>query len=251
LSKEMIQNLLEAGVHFGHRTRKWNPLMKRYIFGQKNGVYIIDLEKTAKQVEKARDFLRKTVANGGDILFVGTKPQAQEVIRDAASRTGMFHVNSRWLGGALTNFKTIRKSVRRYLTLCDMKVDGTFEKLTKKETSGITKEIAGVVAMEKLPKALVVVDCKHEIIAVREAARLKIPVVALVDTDSNPNLIAYPVPGNDDAIRSIILIVNLMVESILEGKAARKGEAKHNRADETQDTAVVAGVSEKMQEKAV
>lgn len=228
MSKELIQQLLEAGVHFGHRTRRWNPKMKRFIFGEKNKIHIVNLEKTVGCLEKAREFLCKTAQKGGDVFFVGTKPQAQEVVREAATRTGMFYVNYRWLGGTLTNFKTIRKSVRRYQDLQEMKVDGTFEKLTKKEVSVLTKEMvkfeknfAGVVNMNKLPAAMVVVGARHEIIAIREAARLEIPIIALVDTDSDPSLLTYPVPGNDDAIRSIVLMVNLLAESIAEGKAAR------------------------------
>ncbi len=202
--------------------------MKRFIFGEKNKIHIIDLEKAAECIDKAREFLCKIVQKGGDVFFVGTKTQAQEVVRNAATRTGMFFVNYRWLGGTLTNFKTIRKSVKRYQDLQEMKVDGTFEKLTKKEVSVLNKEMvkfeknfAGVENMNKLPAAMVVVGARHEDIAIREAARLGIPIVGLVDTDSDPNKLTYPIPGNDDAIRSIVLVVNLLAESILEGKSAR------------------------------
>ena len=230
MSKELTRQLLEAGVHFGHRTKKWNPKMKRYIYGEKNGIYIIDLEKTVRCLDKAREFLRRIVANQGDVLFVGTKPQAQEAIRDAAVRTGMNYVNNRWLGGTLTNFETIRKSVNRYEKLTRMKDDGTFDKLTKKEVAILTKEMqrfeknfAGIAKMQRLPAAIVAIDAMHEAITIQEATRLAIPVVAVVDTNSNPDKVLYPIPGNDDAIRSIILIVNLLVESILEGKAERRG----------------------------
>lgn len=229
MSKELIRQLLEAGVHFGHQTKKWNPKMKRYIFGEKNGIYIIDLEKTVQCLEKASDYLRKTVAAGGEVLFVGTKPQAQEIIREAAERSGMYYVTVRWLGGLLTNFQTIRKSVRRYLELEEMKADGTFEKLTKKETAMLRKEMekfeknfAGVVKMERLPSAIVVIDATNELIAVKEAKRLEIPVVALVDTNSDPDLVQYPIPSNDDAIRSIRLITGILLDAVNEGKAARR-----------------------------
>ncbi len=233
MSKELIRQLLEAGVHFGHQTKKWNPKMKRYIFGEKNGVYIIDLEKTVQCIEKASDFLRKTVASGGEVLFVGTKPQAQEAIREAAERSGMYYVTVRWLGGLLTNFQTIRKSVRRYLELSEMKADGTFEKMTKKEVAILSKEMekfeknfAGVVKMERLPSAIVVVDATHELIAVKEAKRLGIPVVALIDTNSDPDLVAYAVPANDDAIRSIRLLTGIFLDAVLEGKSSRKDPSR-------------------------
>jgi len=202
--------------------------MKKFIFGEKNGIYIIDLEKTIECINSASDFLRKTVTEGGDVLFVGTKPQAQEIIREAAERTNMFYINVRWLGGLLTNFQTIKKSVARYLELCEMRDNGTFEKLTKKETSTLTKEMlkfeknfSGVSKMTRLPSAIVVVDSTHENIAVLEAKRLSIPVVALVDTNSNPEQVSYPIPSNDDAIRSIRLIIGILADSIQEGKSSR------------------------------
>lgn len=238
MSKELVRQLLEAGVHFGHQTKKWNPRMKRYIFGEKNGIYIINLEKTIECITRACDFLRKTVADGGEIMFVGTKPQAQEIIREAAERSQMYHVNVRWLGGLLTNFQTIKKSVARYIELTEMKADGTFEKLTKKEAAILSKEMSkfeknfsGIAKMSRLPNAIVIVDSTHEEIAVQEATRLGIPVVALVDTNSNPEVISYPIPGNDDAIRSIRLIVGILLDAINEGKSGRTGRASEARRE--------------------
>jgi small subunit ribosomal protein S2 len=231
LSKELIQGLLEAGVHFGHQARKWNPKMKPYIFGEKNGIYIIDLEKTASCLTRACNFAREVAAQGAPILFVGTKPQAREIIQGEAKRCGMFYVNSRWLGGMLTNYQTIRNSVRRYRSIIQMREDGTFEALTKKEVAELEKEIsrleknlAGVVEMTKLPAAVFLVDAKREEIAVQEARRLGIPVIAIVDTDSDPESVQYPIPGNDDAIRSVKLLTSIIVDSVLEGlqKAGRK-----------------------------
>lgn len=235
MSKELIQNLLEAGVHFGHQTKKWNPKMKQFIFGEKSGIYIVDLEKTVSCLVRACNFMRDTAAQGVPILFVGTKPQAQPVIEAEAKRCSMYYVNHRWLGGTLTNYQTIRNSVRRYKTLLAMREDGTFEALTKKEVSEHEKEIskleknlAGVAEMGRLPGAMFVIDAKKEDIAVREANRLGIPVVAIVDTDSDPDLIQYPIPGNDDAIRSIKLLTGIVVDSVIEGmqKVARTREAQ-------------------------
>jgi small subunit ribosomal protein S2 len=232
LSKELTQSLLEAGVHFGHQTKKWNPKMKPYIYGEKNGIYIVDLEKTVTHLMRACNFIRETASLGVPILLVGTKPQAQSVIEEEAKRCGMFYVNHRWLGGMLTNYATIRNSVRRYKSLIQMRQDGTFEVLKKKEVSELEKEIArleknlaGVTELEKLPGALFVIDAKHEAIAIKEANRLGIPVVAIVDTDSDPDLVQYPIPGNDDAIRSIRLLTSILVDSIIEGlqKVKRQG----------------------------
>ena len=224
MSKELIQNLLEAGVHFGHQTKKWNPKMKPYIFGEKSGIYIIDLEKTVAHLTKACNFIRDIAAQGTPILFVGTKPQSQPVIEFEAKRCGMYYVNHRWLGGMLTNFQTIRNSVRRYKSLLLMRQDGTFEALTKKEVAEFEKEItkleknlAGVAELNRLPGAMFVIDAKKEDIAVKEANRLGIPVVAIVDTDSDPDLIQYPIPGNDDAIRSIKLLTSIITDSLIEG----------------------------------
>jgi len=224
LSKELVQSLLEAGVHFGHQTKKWNPKMKPYIFGEKNGIHIMDLEKTMSHLTRACNFIRDIASQGVPILLVGTKPQAQSIIESEAKRCGMYYVNHRWLGGMLTNYDTIRNSVRRYKSLILMREDGTFEALTKKEVAELEKEIAkleknliGVAEMGRLPGAMFVIDVKKEEIAVKEANRLNIPVVAIVDTDSDPDRIQYPIPGNDDAIRSIKLLTGIIVDSLIEG----------------------------------
>ncbi len=233
MSKELIQGLLEAGSHFGHQTKKWNPKMKQYIFGEKNGIYIVDLEKTAEHIIKACNFIRSIAAQGLPVLYVGTKPQAQLVIEEEARRAGMFYVNARWLGGALTNYQTIKNSIRRYKALITMRTDGTFEALTKKEVSDLEKEIAkheknliGIAEMGRLPGAMFVIDAKKEVIAIKEANRLGIPVVAIVDTDSDPDLVQYPIPANDDAIRSIKLITHIITDSVIEGlqKVKRSGD---------------------------
>ncbi len=224
MSKELVQSLLEAGVHFGHQTKKWNPKMKPYIYGEKNGIYIMDLEKTMVHLTRACNFMRDVAASGAPIMLVGTKPQAQAVIQEEANRCGMYFVNHRWLGGMLTNYSTIRNSVKRYKKLTLMREDGTFEVLKKKEVSQLEKEITrlektllGVLNMEKLPGAIFVIDAKHEEIAIKEANILDIPVVAIVDTDSDPDRVQYPIPGNDDAIRSIKLLTKIIVDSVQEG----------------------------------
>jgi small subunit ribosomal protein S2 len=221
----LLKSLLEAGVHFGHQKRRWNPKMKPYIFGEKNNIYIIDLQRTVEAVLKACEFLNKVAQEGGYVLFVGTKKQAQEIIKSEAERCGMFYVNQRWLGGMLTNFQTIRKSVNRLDLLETWKEDGTFEKLSKKEVSKLTKEINklkknldGVRKMDRLPKAVVVIDTKKENIAVHEANVLKIPLVALVDTNANPDVIDYIIPGNDDAIKSVRLMVTLAANAVHDGR---------------------------------
>lgn len=241
----LMKNLLEAGVHFGHETKRWNPKMKRYIFGEKNKVYIIDLEKTQSAIVKACEFLRKTAAEGGNILFVGTKKQAQDIIKDEALRCGMFYVNQRWLGGMLTNFQTIKKSIKRLEDLEQMKEDGRFDKISKKEASQLNKEafklnknLEGIRAMGKPPKAMFIVDSKKEDIAVKEARKIGIPIIALVDTNCDPDVIDYPIPGNDDAIRSIKLITGLVADTIMKGREefaegkARKEEAEAAEAGE-------------------
>ena len=224
MSKELIQGLLEAGVHFGHQTKKWNPKMKAYIFGEKSNIHIIDLEKTAELLTRACNFIREVASQGAPILYVGTKPQAQPIIESEAKRAGMYFVNHRWLGGMLTNYQTIRNSVRRYKSLILMRNDGTFAALKKKEVLDLEKEISrleknlmGVTEMQRLPGALFVVDAKNEDIAVKEANRLGIPVVAIVDTNSDPDRIQYPIPGNDDAIRSVKLITSIITDSLIEG----------------------------------
>jgi len=223
----LMKGLLEAGVHFGHETKRWNPKMKKYIFGEKNGIYIIDLAKTSNAIAKACDFLKRVTTAGGHIIFVGTKKQAQEIIKEEASRCGMFYVNQRWLGGMLTNFQTIKKSIKRLLDLERMKEDGTLAKLSKKEAAKLNREmiklnknLEGIRGMDKLPKAVFVVDSKKEDIAVKEAKRLGIPVVALVDTNSDPDLVDYVIPGNDDAIRSIKLVTSVIAETVQNGKEA-------------------------------
>ncbi|MEG0832717.1 MAG: 30S ribosomal protein S2 [Oscillospiraceae bacterium] len=223
-----MKQLLEAGVHFGHQTRRWNPKMAAYIFTERNGIYIIDLQKTVKKLDEAYNFVRQAAAEG-DILFVGTKKQAQESIRDEAQRCGMHYVNARWLGGMLTNFRTIRRRIGRLEQLNKMRADGTFELLTKKEVSKLLLEIeklekflGGVKAMERLPKALFIVDPRKEHIAVAEARKLNIPVVAIVDTNCDPDEIDYVIPGNDDAIRAVKLISGAMADAVLE---SRQGEA--------------------------
>jgi small subunit ribosomal protein S2 len=222
---ELIKQLLEAGVHFGHKTLRWNPKMKKFIFGERSGIYIIDLEKTEECINKAKDFLFDLTSKGELVLFVGTKKQAQDVIIEEATRCGMYYVNNRWLGGLLTNLSTIKKSINRLKDIEKMKEDGTFEKLTKKEVALLEKELnklnknfAGIVAMEQMPKAIFIVDTKREETAVREAKRLSIPVIGLIDTNSNPDLIAYPIPGNDDATKSIRLITSLVADSVIEGR---------------------------------
>ncbi len=233
MSKELVQSLLEAGVHFGHQTKKWNPKMKPYIFGEKSGIYIIDLEKTVTHLTRACNFIREVASSGAPVLFVGTKPQAQAIIEGEAKRAGMFYVNHRWLGGMLTNYLTLRNSVRRYKSLLLMREDGTFEALTKKEVSELEKEInkleknlKGVAEMSRLPGAMFVIDAKKEDIAVKEANRLGIPVVAIVDTDSDPDMIQYPIPGNDDAIRSIKLLTSVITDSLIEGLQKVKRQEK-------------------------
>jgi len=222
---ELIKQLLEAGVHFGHQTKRWNPKMKRFIFGSRSGIYIIDLEKTEECVNKARDFLMDITSKGEFVLFVGTKKQAQEVVLAQALRCGMYYVTERWPGGMLTNFATIKKSINRLKEIEMMKEDGTYTKLTKKEIARLEKELAklkknfaGIVPMERMPKAMFVVDTKKEETAVKEAKRLNIPIIGLIDTNSNPDLVNYPIPGNDDATKSIRLIASIMADTVIEGR---------------------------------
>ena len=243
---ELIKQLLEAGVHFGHQTKRWNPKMKPFIFGAKSGIYIIDLEKTEKYLQEARAFMSEIAAQGKPVLFLGTKKQAQEVIEEQAKRCGAFYINHRWLGGLLTNFATIKKSIRRYKEIVQMEKDGIFESLTKKEVAALNKErekliknLSGVIEMDRLPSALFVIDAKKEETAVLEARRLGIPVVALIDTNSDPDLIDHPIPGNDDAIKSIRLVSTFMADSILDGKK-RFEEVKAVAAAEAREAAEAA-----------
>ena len=256
----LIKSLLEAGVHFGHETKRWNPKMKKYIFGQKNGIYIIDLEKTEDAITKACDFLKGVAEAGHYVLFVGTKKQAQDIIKEEASKCGMFYVNQRWLGGMLTNFQTIKKSLRRLEELERIKEDGTMAKLSKKEASKLNKEmyklnknLEGVRAMDKLPKAMFVIDAKKEDIAVKEANILGIPVVALVDTNSNPDVIKFVIPGNDDAIRSIKLVADIISNCIANGRKTFAAGIAKAREEAEEDAAEEAGeeikvIDEKVEE---
>lgn len=223
-----MKQLLEAGVHFGHQTRRWNPKMAKYIFTERNGIYIIDLQKTVKKIEEAYQFVRDLSGEGGTLLFVGTKKQAQESVQEEAARSGMFFVNQRWLGGTLTNFTTIRKRIERLRQLETMEQDGTFEVLPKKEVILLRKEmdrldkfLGGIKDMVKLPDALFIIDPRKERIAVLEARKLSIPIIAIVDTNCDPDEADYVIPGNDDAIRAVKLITGKIADAIIEG---RQGE---------------------------
>ncbi len=223
-----MKQLLEAGVHFGHQTRRWNPKMAPYIFTERNGIYIIDLQKTVKKLEEAYMFVREIAANGGNVLFVGTKKQAGDSVREEATRCGGYYVNARWLGGMMTNFKTIRRRIDRLAQLRKMEEDGTFDLLPKKEVIKLNLEIeklekflGGIKDMKKLPGALFVVDPRKEKIAVSEAKKLGIPIVAIVDTNCDPDDIDYVIPGNDDAIRAVKLIAGAVASAVIEG---RQGE---------------------------
>ena len=225
MPSELIKQLLEAGVHFGHQKKRWNPKMKKFIFGERSGIYIIDLEKTEECINRARDFLLDITSKGEFVLFVGTKKQAQEVMLREAQRSGMYYVTERWPGGLLTNFATIKKSINRLKEIETMKVDGTFDKLTKKEVAHLEKELAklnknfsGIVKMERMPKAMFVVDTKKEETAVLEANRLSIPIIGLIDTNSNPDLVVFPIPGNDDATKSISVVATIIADAVLEGR---------------------------------
>ncbi len=231
MSVVSMKQLLEAGVHFGHQTRRWNPKMSRYIFTERNGIYIIDLQKTVKELEKAYNFVNQLVADGGEILFVGTKKQAGESIKEEAIRCNMHYVNARWLGGMMTNFKTIRTRIDRLEQLNKMKEDGTFDLLPKKEVMKLNLEIeklekflGGIKNMNKLPAALFIIDPKKERIAVAEAKKLGIPIVAIVDTNCDPDEIDYVIPGNDDAIRAVKLISSVMADAVLAAKQGAEGE---------------------------
>jgi small subunit ribosomal protein S2 len=228
LSETKLRELLEAGVHFGHQTERWNPKMRKYIFMERNGIYILDLQKTLNLLERARGMVRDAVSQGGSVLFVGTKKQAKDIIRQAAEDSSQFYINERWLGGLLTNFRTIRRSLTRFRELEDMKSDPNFELWSKKERLQIEKErvklekvFHGIKTMDRLPAALFVVDTLKEKIAVSEARKLAIPVVGVVDTNSDPELISHPVPGNDDAIRSIQLLTEAVASAVKEGLSAR------------------------------
>jgi len=218
-----MKNLLESGVHFGHQVKRWDPRMKKYIFAERNGIHIIDLQKTTAAIKESYETVRKIVSSGKSILFVGTKKQAQQAIQKEAERCGMFYVNNRWLGGMLTNFTTIKKSLLRLKKIEKMEVDGTFENLTKKEVSALQKEkskleknLGGIKEMKELPGAVFIIDTHKEQIAVAEAHRMGIPIIAVVDTNCNPEGIDYPIPGNDDAIRAISLFTSVIANAVIE-----------------------------------
>jgi small subunit ribosomal protein S2 len=249
---ELIKQLLEAGVHFGHQKKRWNPKMKKFIFGERSGIYIVDLEKTEECVNRGRDFLLDITSKGEFVLFVGTKKQAQEVVLREALRCGMYYVTERWPGGLLTNFSTIKKSINRLKEIEGMREDGTFEKLTKKEVAALEKELgklnknfSGIVKMERMPKAVFIVDTKKEETAVREANRLNIPIIALIDTNSDPDLVDFPIPGNDDATKSISAVTTLMADAIIEGRKrflsylSQEGVAMKEEKEEVEPQPVV------------
>ena len=246
MSAVEMRELLEAGVHFGHQTRRWNPKMKKFIFEAKNGIYLIDLEKTVSTLAKAREVVRQTAAAGGSLLFVGTKKQAKEVIEREATKAGAFYVTERWLGGMLTNFSTIKQSIKWLKDIERMQQDGTFEKITKKERLELLREaeklmkvLSGIREMNRIPHLVYVVDTKKEKIAVAEANKLGIPVIAIVDTNSDPDLITYPIPGNDDSLRAIALITKELTDGAVEGRMALKDkqeeEAAQRKEKETKD----------------
>ncbi|KMO87870.1 30S ribosomal protein S2 [Megasphaera cerevisiae DSM 20462] len=235
-----MKQLLEAGVHFGHQTRRWNPKMARFIFTERNGIYIIDLQKTVKKMDEAYNFVRDLAQEGGRVLFVGTKKQAQESIKTEAERCNQFFVNERWLGGMLTNFQTIEKRVKRLKTLEKQAEDGTFDVLPKKEVTllkhemeKLQKYLGGIKDMKKLPDALFIIDPKKEEIAVAEARKLHIPIIATVDTNCDPDIIDYPIPANDDAIRAVKLLTGKVADAVLEGNQGEQLDA----AEQTEEVA--------------
>lgn len=233
-----MKELLEAGVHFGHQVKRWNPKMKRFIFGERNGIYIIDLQKTMKGIEDAFNFIKEVASTGRSVLFVGTKKQAQDSVREEAERSSTFYINQRWLGGMLTNFYTINKSIDKLKNIERMKEDGTYGALTKKEVSSLEKartklerNLGGIKEMKELPGAVFIVDPKKEHIAVLEARRLKIPIVAIVDTNCDPDLISYVIPGNDDAIRAIKLLTSRMANAVIEGRDILNKEVEDSKEE--------------------
>ena len=241
MSVVSMKQLLEAGVHFGHQTRRWNPKMSEYIFAERNGIYIIDLQKTVKKLEEAYSFIREVSLNGGEVLFVGTKKQAMDSIKEEAIRCGMPFVNARWLGGILPNFQTIQKRIKRLAQLKALEQDGTFALLPKKEviklqleTEKLEKFIGGISGMKKQPAALFIVDPRKERIAVAEAHKLGIPIVAIVDTNCDPDEVDYVIPGNDDAIRAVRLIAGAMADAIIEG---RQGESNAPAVEAAEEAA--------------
>ena len=244
MSVVTIKQLLEAGVHFGHHTRRWNPKMQEYIFTERNGIYIIDLNKTVKKFDEAYAYVRELSENGGTLLFVGTKKQASDAIKEEAERCGMYYVNVRWPGGMMTNFNTIKKSINKLNTLAKMSEDGTWDSLTKKEAAAKQKELSdleknygGIKNMTTLPSAVFIVDPKKEANAVLEAKKLGIPVIAIVDTNCDPDDADYIIPGNDDAIRAIKLISSLLADAVIEG---RQGEQQEGQAEAAEEPAAPA-----------
>lgn len=238
-----MKQLLEAGVHFGHQTRRWNPKMKRYIFTERNGIYIIDLQKTVKKVEEAYNFTKNLAADGGKILFVGTKKQAQDSVKEEAERSGMYYVNQRWLGGTLTNFETIQKRIKRLKDIEKMQENGTFDVLPKKEVVQLKKELerlekflGGIKDMKELPDALFIIDPRKERIAVAEARKLNIPIIGIVDTNCDPDEIDVVIPANDDAIRAVKLLTSKMADAILEAKQGEETAETEETAAETTET---------------
>jgi len=243
-----MKQLLEAGVHFGHQTRRWDPKMAEYIFQARNGIHIIDLQKTSKKLDEAYEFIKSQAEEGKTVLFVGTKKQAQECIKEAAEKSGMYYVDQRWLGGMLTNFGTIKKRVQRLKDLERMQEDGTFDVLPKKEVILLKKEMAkleanlgGIKEMEEIPGVIFLVDPKKEYNAIQEAKKLNIPLVGIVDTNCNPEVLDYPIPGNDDAIRAVKLITDVMANAIIEG---RQGESFETSAEEETMESVVEAAEE-------
>ena len=241
MSVVAMKQLLEAGVHFGHQTRRWNPKMAEYIFQARNGIHIIDLQKSSKKLDEAYDFLKNQAEEGKTVLFVGTKKQAQECAKEAAEKCGMYYVNQRWLGGTLTNFKTIRNRIKRLTDIEKMQEDGTFEVLPKKEVILLKKEmekleknLGGIKEMTEIPGVMFVVDPNKEKIAILEARKLGIPVIGLVDTNCNPEDVDYAIPGNDDAIRAVKLIMDVMANAVIEG---RQGESMEQEVDEQEQMA--------------
>ena len=252
-----MKELLEAGVHFGHQVKRWNPKMKKYIFGQRNGIYIIDLQKTVKMFETAYEFIKDISANGQSVLFVGTKKQAQDVIIEESQKSLSFFVNQRWLGGMLTNFKTVKQGIEKLKKIEKMKEDGTYELLTKKEVAKhehertrLDKNLSGVKEMNKLPGAIFVIDPKKESIAIAEAKKLSIPIVALVDTNCDPDDIDYVVPGNDDAIRSIRLLSSKVTEAVNEGRSILNKKNEEAAAAKAAEEAIAAEAKEAAEAKA-
>ena len=259
MAKTTIKQLLEAGVHFGHQTQRWNPKMKKYIFGARNGIYIINLEITLKCIEQVVEYVKELADSGQEILFVGTKRQAQESLREAAESCGMPYVNQRWLGGMLTNFETIRKSLDRIQLIDDMEKDGSFKYVTKKEVGSLCKEreklnrnLAGIRTMNRVPGAIFVIDARKEEIAIKEARKLGLKVVSVLDTNCDPDLVDYPIPGNDDAIRAIKLLAQIIAGAVKDGRAGydqRMAEQEAKRAQEEAEKAAKAETERAIAEK--